>query len=74
MWFLEPAECVATNPWNSSTQWHLETDLQSYDLLVGRYSTICYEMVGNAGFKTPAFHELQDTASSLQGGQQLLQQ
>jgi len=31
-------------------------------------------MVCNAGFKTPAFHELQDNASNLQGGQQLLQQ
>jgi hypothetical protein len=31
-------------------------------------------MLCNAGFKTPAFHELQDNASSLQGGQQLLQQ
>jgi len=31
-------------------------------------------MVCNAGFKTAVFHELQDNASNLQGGQQLLQQ
>jgi hypothetical protein len=39
MWFLEPAECV-TYPWNGTTQQHLETDFQSTDLLVGKYSMV----------------------------------
>jgi hypothetical protein len=40
MWFFEPAECVTTYPWNGTTQWHPETNFQSTDLLVGKYSMV----------------------------------